>query len=76
MNEDISHYEIYQRLIEVEAKVDLLHKETRAMVETFKAVEGAFTVLGWIAKAAKPLLWIGGVVAAISIMYAELKIGK
>jgi len=76
MNEDISHYEIYQRLTEVEAKVDLLHKETRAMVETFKAVEGAFTVLGWIAKAAKPLLWIGGVVAAISIMYAELKIGK
>jgi len=76
MNEDISHYEIYQRLIEVEAKVDLLHKETRAMVETFKAVEGAFTVLGWIAKAAKPLLWIGGVVAAIGIMYAELKIGK
>lgn len=76
MNEDVSHYEIYQRLAEVEAKVDLVHTETRTMVDAFKAVEGAFTVLGWIAKAAKPLLWIGGVIAAISIMYAELKIGK
>ncbi len=30
-------------------------------------------VLEWIAKAAKPLLWVAGVVTAISIMYAEHK---
>jgi len=76
MNEDVTHREIYERLISVEAKVDTNIAETKTMVAALNAVEGAFTVLGWIAKAAKPLLWIGGVVAAISIMYAELKIGK
>jgi len=76
MNEDVTHREIYERLIAVEAKVDTNIAETKTMVAAFNAVEGAFTVLGWIAKAAKPLLWIGGVVAAIGIMYAELKIGK
>ena len=73
MNEDISHYEIYQRLTEVEAKVDLLHKETRAMVETFKAVEGAFVVLSWIASIAKPLLWVTGVITAFSLLISEYR---
>lgn len=71
--EEISHKEILDRLVAVETKVDKLHDETRALIAAFHAVEGAFTVLGWIAKVSKPLLWLGGVIAALSVMYAQVK---
>lgn len=68
MSEDISHKEIYERLCKVEAKVDKVAEDTEGMVQAFNAASGAFTVLEWLAKVAKPLLWIGGVVAAIVTM--------
>lgn len=57
--EDVSHKEIYDRLVTVEAKVDSLHAETRGMVSAFQAASGAFTVLDWLAKAVKPILYLG-----------------
>jgi hypothetical protein len=72
--EEVSHKEILDRLMAVENKVDQVHIETREIVRAFQAVDGAFTVLGWLAKAAKPLLWIAGLVTAIGVMYANLKI--
>lgn len=72
--EEVSHKEILDRLVAVEGKVDQVHSETRQMVSAFQAVDGAFTVLGWIAKGAKPLLWVAGIIAAISALYAEFKI--
>ena len=74
--EEISHKEILDRLVAVEKKVDEVHTETRTMVAAFQAVDGAFTVLGWIAKVAKPLLWVGGLITAIGLMYGQLKAGK
>ena len=74
--EEISHKEILDRLVAVERKVDDIHTETRTMVAAFQAVDGAFTVLGWIAKVAKPLLWVGGLITAIGLMYGQLKAGK
>ena len=74
--DEVSHKEILDRLVAVEGKVDQVHTETRTMVDAFKAVDGAFTVLGWIAKIAKPILWVGGLITAISILYANIKIGK
>lgn len=74
--EDVSHKEILDRLVAVEHKVDDVHTETRIMVNAFKAVDGAFTVLGWIAKVAKPLLWIGGLATAVGVLYTNIKIGK
>lgn len=74
--EEVSHKEILDRLVAVEKKVDEVHTETRTMVAAFQAVDGAFTVLGWIAKVAKPLLWIGGLITAIGLMYGQLKAGK
>lgn len=71
---EISHKEILDRLVAVEQKVDEVHTDTRAMVAAFKAVDGAFTVLGWIAKVAKPLLWVGGLITAISVLYAQIRI--
>ena len=72
--EEVSHKEILDRLVAVEKKVDEVHTETRTMVAAFQAVDGAFTVLGWIAKGAKPLLWVGGLITAISVLYAQLRI--
>jgi len=70
---DVTHNEIYERLLAVEAKVDKLNEETEQVVKAFSAAEGAFTVLEWIARAAKPLLWIAGVVTAFSFMIAEYR---
>ena len=71
--EDITHREIYDRLVAVEDKVDKLSEETVQIVSAFNAAQGAFTVLEWIARAAKPILWIAGVVTAFSFMIAEYK---
>ena len=65
MSEDISHKEIYERLCKVEDKVDKLSKDTEGLVTAFNAASGAFIVLEWIAKIAKPVLWIVGVSAAL-----------
>ena len=71
--EEVTHNEIYERLLAVETKVDKLNEETENVVKAFSAAEGAFTVLEWIARAAKPLLWIAGVVTAFSFMIAEYR---
>ena len=71
--EDVTHREIYDRLVAVEEKVDRLNAETTEVVKAFSAAQGAFTVLEWIAKAAKPLLWIAGVVTAFSFMITEYR---
>jgi hypothetical protein len=71
--EDVTHREIYDRLVAVEEKVDKLNAETTEVVKAFSAAQGAFTVLEWIARAAKPLLWIAGVVTALSFMITEYR---
>ena len=65
MIEEITHKQIYERLCEVEAKVDKLDKSTEAVVVAFNAAAGAFIVLEWIAKAVKPILIIGAFCGAI-----------
>ena len=46
---------------------------TDGVVAAFAAAQGAFTVLEWIAKAAKPFLFIAAVVASISVFIQEFK---
>jgi len=70
---DVTHKEIYDRLVMVEAKVDQLDANTNDMVAAFTAAQGAFTVLEWIAKAVKPLLWIAAGVSAIALFIQEYK---
>ena len=71
--EEVTHKEIYERLLAVETKVDKLNEETENVVRAFSAAQGAFTVLEWIARAAKPLLWIAGVVTAFSFVISEYR---
>lgn len=70
---EVSHNEIYERLMAVEAKVDKVAQDTKDVVDAFHAAQGAFTVLDWLAKVAKPLIMIGAVLAAIGAYYTGHK---
>ena len=71
--EEVSHKEIFERLCKVEAKVDKVSKDTEDVVAAFKAASGAFMVLEWLAKLAKPLLWIGGCIVAFAAILHDYK---
>ena len=68
--EEVSHKEIYERLVQVEQKVDTIDANTKSMVSAFNAASGAFVVLEWLAKAVKPILivgaFFGGIYAAFT----------
>jgi hypothetical protein len=63
--DEVSHKEIYDRLVQVEQKVDTIDSNTKNMVSAFNAASGAFTVLEWLAKAVKPILIVGAFFGAI-----------
>ena len=69
MEDQVTHKQIYDRLVAVETKVDEIDKNTKGLVEAIKALDGAFKVLGWVASAAKPLLWIGGLIMAAGAVW-------
>ena len=69
---DVSHEQIYDRLIAVESKVDRIDANTKSLVEALDAMQGAVKVLGWVASAAKPILWIGGLVVAAGAVWQSL----
>jgi hypothetical protein len=69
MDEKVTHEQIYESLLTVESKVDSIDKNTKGLVEAFDALQGAFRVLGWIASAAKPILWIAGLVMAAGAVW-------
>jgi len=70
--ENVTHEQIYERLLTVEHKVDEIDKNTKGLVEAIKALDGAFKVLGWIASAAKPILWVGGLIVAAGAVWQTL----
>ena len=69
MEDSVTHSQIYERLLAVETKVDSIDKNTKGLVEAFDAVQGAFKVLGWIAAAAKPILWVAGLIMAAGAVW-------
>ena len=69
MEDQVTHKQIYDRLIAVETKVDSIDKNTSGLVEAMKALDGAFKVLGWVASAAKPILWVGGLIMAAGAVW-------
>lgn len=73
MNEDVSHKEIYERLCKVETKVDKVAEDTEGMVKAFQDAQGAFHVLEWIARIAKPVLWTVGSIAAIIALLQDYR---
>lgn len=72
MDEKVTHEQIYERLLEVEFKVDSIDKNTKGLVDAINALDGAFRVLGWVASAAKPILWVGGLIVAAGAVWQTL----
>lgn len=70
-HDEITQKEIYDRLVAVETKVDRIETNTQDVVSAFSAAKGAFIVLDWVSKAAKPILWIAGVCTTISFLWSE-----
>ena len=70
--EEVTHEQIYARLLAVETKVDSIDNNTKGLVEAIKALDGAFKVLGWAASAAKPILWVGGLIVAAGAVWQTL----
>jgi hypothetical protein len=66
---EVSHNEIYERLCLVETKINALSSETADLLAAFHAAQGAFTVLEWVAKIAKPILYLGGLIAAAAVAW-------
>ena len=69
MEDQVTHSQIYSRLLAVEEKVDNIDKNTQGLVEAIHALDGAFKVLGWVASAAKPILWVGGLIMAAGAVW-------
>jgi hypothetical protein len=70
---DITHREIYDRLVAVEGKVDALSNSTKDVVSAFAAARGAFVVLETLGKLAKPLLWLSGLIVAAAAFWEHFK---
>jgi len=70
--ENVSHEQIYERLIAVEGKVDRIDNNTKGLVDAIDAMQGAIKVLGWVASAAKPILWVGGLIVAAGAVWQTL----
>ena len=64
--ENVTHEQIYERLVSLEAKVDDIDINTKGMVEAFNNFQGAFKVLGWIANVAKPIIIVVGFFTALT----------
>lgn len=69
MEDHVTHKQIYDRLLAVEAKVDTIDKNTSDLVGAINAAKGAVKVLNWIASIAQPVLWIGGLVLAAGAVW-------
>ena len=69
MSEQVTHEQIYSRLLAVEAKVDEIDKNTKYLVDAINAAKCAVKVLNWIASIAQPVLWIGGLILAAGAVW-------
>ena len=70
---DITHREIYDRLVAVEGKVDALTESTKDVTAAFNAAQGAFKALETLSKMAKPLLWLGGLFVAVMAFWDHFR---
>jgi hypothetical protein len=69
MENEVTHRQIYDRLLAVENKVNDIEKNTSGLVEAIDAMQGAMKVLGWVASLAKPILWISGLIMAAGAIW-------
>jgi hypothetical protein len=69
----VTHEQIYERLCEVEKKVNEIDNNTTILVDIAKNLEGFINVCRFIGKLATPILWLAGLVGAITMIYDQMK---
>jgi hypothetical protein len=67
--EEVTHKQIYDRLVAVEVKVNEIDENTKGMVAAFDAAKGAFVVLDFLGKLAKPILMLTAAAGTIAIFW-------
>ena len=65
--EEVSHKQIYDRLVAVESKVDKLDVNTQEVVAAFQSAKGAFIALDWLSRFAGKILKIGAFITAFGV---------
>lgn len=65
--EEVSHKDIYDRLVAVESKVDKIDNQTAEVVSAFQSAKGAFIALDWLSKFAGRIVKIGAFIAALGV---------
>jgi len=65
--EEISHKDIYDRLVAVESKVDKIDSQTAEVVVAFQSAKGAFIALDWLSRCAGRIIKIGAFMAALGV---------
>ena len=71
MEPPISHEQIYQRLLEVEAKVDSIDRNTKELIDTFQAFKGAMRVIDMVSSLAKPMMYISGFLGVVGVIWTN-----
>jgi hypothetical protein len=65
--EEVSHKQIYDRLVAVEAKVDKIETQTAEVVEAFQNAKGAFIALDWLARFSGKIIKVAAFIAAVGV---------
>jgi hypothetical protein len=65
--EEVSHKQIYDRLVAVESKVDKIDAHTKEVVDAFQSAKGAFIALDWLSRFAGKILKIGAFITAVGV---------
>lgn len=65
--EEVSHKQIYDRLVAVESKVDKIDKQTAEVVSAFQNAKGAFIALDWLARFSGKILKIAAFMTAFGV---------
>jgi hexokinase len=65
--EEVSHKQIYDRLVAVESKVDKIDTQTAEVVSAFQNAKGAFIALDWLSRFAGKIIKVAAFIAAVGV---------
>jgi hypothetical protein len=65
--EEVSHKDIYDRLVAVESKVDKIDNQTADVVSAFENARGAFIALDWLARFSGKIIKVAAFIAAVGV---------
>lgn len=71
---NITALDVYERLIKLEEEVKDLREDAKGVLAAFNAASGAFTALEWIAKIAKPMIYVVGLIGAGYMWFKGIKV--